>query len=324
MSFPANVKSKADAPNVPNAADSAPNAPNAPNAADSARRVALSNGAKGIAAPALGQGGWHLGDDPRKANAEMAALRHGVELGMNLIDTAEMYGDGRSETLIGAALSDLRREDYLLVSKVYPQNAGRSGILRSCDASLKRLRAERLDLYLLHWRGDIPLSETVGCMEELVGAGKIRAWGVSNFDVADMEELWTIPGGERCAVNQVLYNLGSRGVEYDLLPWLRARGVTAMAYCPLAQAGSLRRMGKDYPSDETLLDIAGKYGISVMQLMLAFVLKQDNLIAIPKSGALAHVEENAQARGLAIAKEDWDAIDSVYWPPTSKMHLDIE
>jgi diketogulonate reductase-like aldo/keto reductase len=285
------------------------------------RRLKL---AGGMSAPVLGQGGWYIGDSPQRAGAEMDALRRGVELGMDLIDTAEMYGDGRSESLIGGAMAGVRRDGYLLVSKVYPHNAGRRNIFKSCDASLGRLRADYIDIYLLHWRGAIPLAETVACMEELAKAGKIRAWGVSNFDTADMEELWAVPGGSRCAVNQVLYHLGSRGIEFDLLPWLREHGVAAMAYCPLAQGGALRRMGQDFGASAALRAITAKYGISVMQALLAFALKQDGLIAIPKSGSRAHVEENARALGISISKEDWDAVDAEFWPPTSKMHLDME
>jgi diketogulonate reductase-like aldo/keto reductase len=186
---------------------------------DAARTV----NANGLTLPAMGQGGWRLGDDPQRAANEIAALRRGVELGLALVDTAEMYGDGRSELLIGEALRGVPRESYRLVSKVYPHNAGRSNIFKSCDASLKRLQTDHLDLYLLHWRGAVPLRETVECMEELKRAGKILRWGVSNFDAPDMEELWNTPGGGNCAADQVLYHLGSRGIEYDLLPWLRAR-----------------------------------------------------------------------------------------------------
>jgi diketogulonate reductase-like aldo/keto reductase len=279
--------------------------------------------ANGLCLPVLGQGGWHLGDDPKTAQSERAALRLGLELGLNLIDTAEMYGEGNSERLIGDAIRG-RRQDCLLVSKVYPHNAGRPNIFASCDASLRRLQTDYLDLYLLHWRGSVPLAETVECMEALVQAGKIRRWGVSNFDVPDMEELWRIPNGQNCAVDQVLYHLGSRGIEFDLMPWLRARQVAVMAYCPLAQAGSLRRMHRDFMTDKTLLTMAGKYGVTVLQLLLAFVLKQDNLTAIPKAGTPAHVEANAKVLGQSIAEEDWAELDKTFWPPTAKMHLDIE
>ena len=280
--------------------------------------------ANGLQIPVLGQGGWNVGDDIQKAESEMATLRRGLELGLCLIDTAEMYGDGRSETLIGRALRGVRREDCLLASKVYPHNAGRPNIFASCDASLRRLGTDYLDLYLLHWRGSIPLAETVTCMEQLVGAGKIRRWGVSNFDAPDMEELWSIPNGKNCAVNQVLYNLGSRGIEYDLLPWAAAHGVAIMAYCPLAQAGTLKRMNRDFFADDTLRSVATAYGISVMQLLLAFTLRQPNVAAIPKAGSPAHVEANAAVPDVHIADEDWAKVDSVFWPPTTKMHLDIE
>ncbi|HPF88552.1 MAG TPA: aldo/keto reductase [Candidatus Limiplasma sp.] len=284
------------------------------------RRVSAS----GLPLPALGQGGWQLGDNPDRAPQEIEALRLGLDLGLTLIDTAEMYGSGRSERLIGRAMEGRPRDSYQLVSKVLPQNAGRRHIFQSCEASLARLQTDYLDLYLLHWRGTVPLAETVECMETLVQAGKIRRWGVSNFDTADMEELWRIQDGQRCAVNQVLYNLGSRGIEFDLLPWLAAHGVAAMAYCPVAQAGALKRMHKDFYKDPTLAAIAKKYAVSVTQLLLAFTLRQAHVIAIPKAANPAHVKENAAAAALIAAPEDWAQIDRVFWPPTAKMHLDIE
>lgn len=280
--------------------------------------------ANGLALPVLGQGGWMLGDNPGRAAEEIAALQLGLDLGMTLIDTAEMYGDGRSELLIGQAIRGRRRQNIQLVSKVYPHNAGRKRIFASCEASLRRLGTDYLDLYLLHWRGDVPLAETVECMEELVRTGKIRRWGVSNFDTADMEDLIRVPQGANCAANQVLYHLGSRGIEYDLLPWLRDHGMAVIAYCPLAQAGELKRMHKDFRTDPTLLTVAAKYDITVFQLLLAFTLRRDNVMAIPKAGSPAHVRLNAEAAEIAIAPEDWAAIDNVFWPPTVKMHLDIE
>ena len=279
---------------------------------------------KGLNLPILGQGGWNIGDNPQKAQSEMSAIQRGIELGMNLIDTAEMYGGGRSETLIGNALRCIKREKYLLVSKVYPHNAGKLNIFSSCNASLKRLGTDYLDLYLLHWRGSLPLAETVECMEELVHSGKIRYWGVSNFDVPDMEDLWSTPHGENCVANQVLYNLSSRGIEYDLIPWLKNHEVAVMAYCPLAQAGTLKRMKQNVLTDKMLLSIANKYEISIMQLLLAFTLRQENLIAIPKASSPSHVEENAAALDVCISDKDWARVDSVFWPPTAKMHLDIE
>ena len=214
--------------------------------------------ANGLSLPALGQGGWHIGDDPMRAADEMAALRLGLDLGLSIIDTAEMYGSGNSERLIGRALSGIPRESYNLVSKVLPQNAGKERIFSRCEASLRRLNTDYIDLYLLHWRGSVPLTETVECMEALTQQGKIVRWGVSNFDTPDMEDLWSVPGGDRCAVDQVLYHLASRGIEFDLLPWLREHRVATMAYCPLAQAGTLKRVYRDFPLERTLISIAGK------------------------------------------------------------------
>ena len=280
--------------------------------------------ANGFSLPALGQGGWHLGEDPARAADEIAALRLGLDLGMTLIDTAEMYGNGNSERLIGQALTGIPRQCYQLVSKVLPQNAGKRRIFTSCEASLRRLQTDTLDLYLLHWRGTVPLAETVDCMETLVHQGKIKRWGVSNFDEPDMKELWQIPGGRNCAVDQVLYNLGSRGIEFDLLPWLKAHNIAAMAYCPVAQAGALKRMHRDFYKDPTLAAIAKQHGITITQLLLAFTLKQPNVIAIPKSVNLQHIRDNAATAALRIPSDDWERVDQVFWPPTAKMHLDIE
>jgi len=277
-----------------------------------------------LALPSLGQGGWHIGDDPGKAETETAALRLGVDLGLTLIDTAEMYGNGNSERLIGSGLAGISRDHYQLVYKVLPQNAGKGRIFASCEASLKRLKTDHLDLYLLHWRGPVPLAETVECMEALVRQGKTVRWGVSNFDTSDMEELWSVPNGDRCAADQVLYHLASRGIEYDLIPWLREHQVATMAYCPLAQAGTLQRVYRGFPQEKTLVTIAAQYRISVMQLLLAFVLRQERLIAIPKAGSPAHVRENRAVFELSVSEEDWHTIDRVYRPPTAKMHLDIE
>ena len=197
--------------------------------------------AAGDIVPALGQGTWYLGDDPAKRAQEVSALRTGMGAGMRLIDTAEMYGDGRSEKLVGEAIAAAPREELFLVSKVLPENAGEKHICQCCDATMNRMGVDYLDLYLLHWRGSVPLAETVRCLEQLKELGKIKNWGVSNFDIGDMEELWRIPGGRNCQVNQVLYHMGSRGIEYSLLPWMREHRVALMAYCPLAQGGSLRR-----------------------------------------------------------------------------------
>lgn len=287
-------------------------------------KLARTVSANGLVLPVIGQGCWNIGDDPAKSTDEEASLRLGVSLGMNLIDTAEMYGDGASEELVGRAMRGIPRSEYMICTKVLPHNAGKERIFKSCDASLHRLRTDYIDLYLLHWRGDIPLEETVFCMEELVRTGKIRRWGVSNFDVADMEELMAVPGGENCAVDQVLYNLGSRGIEFDLLPWLKSRGIAVMAYCPLAQKGTLRRMSYDFEKNDVLRKVADKYGVTIWQIMLAFTIRGGGVMAIPKAANPAHVRENRAAADIVISAEDWALLDSVFWPPTSKMHLDIE
>jgi diketogulonate reductase-like aldo/keto reductase len=263
--------------------------------------------------PALGQGSWRLGEDRRAKAQEIAALRDGVARGLTLIDTAEMYGDGETETLLGEALAGLRDQVYL-VSKVYPQNAGRGPIERACEASLRRLRTDRLDLYLLHWRGAIPLAETVEGMEALKAAGKIGDWGVSNFDTADMAQL-AKAGGDGCVTNQILYNLSRRGPEFDLLPDLQRRGIAAMAYSPIEQ-GAL-------PSSPDLIEIARRHSATVFQIALAWVLRQPGLIAIPKAASLEHVAQNAGAADIALTSEDLAAIDASLPPPTRKTALEM-
>lgn len=280
--------------------------------------VTLPNGQQ---VPSLGQGTWHMGDDAGKLDEEIESIRLGVRLHMTLIDTAEMYGEGASERLVGKAISGIDRETLFLVSKVYPWNAGRDNIFESCENSLKRMGTDYIDLYLLHWPGSVPLKETVACMEELKQMGKIRHWGVSNFDTADMEKLWAVPDGDKCAANQVLYHLGSRGIEYDLLPWLMERGVPVMAYCPVAQAGSLQRK---LLADKGLNAIAQAHNVSVFQVMLAFVLRQEQVIAIPKAAQSAHTRENALAAELVLSEEEWTAIDRAFPAPTHKVSLDIQ
>lgn len=274
----------------------------------------------GTLLPRIGLGTWLLGDKTECRQQEIEALQAGIDMGMKVIDTAEMYGQGRSEQLVGQAISKYDREDIFLVSKVFPYNAGRQSIGKSLRQSLNFLNTEYLDLYLLHWRGSIPLRETVECMEELAAEGKIRRWGVSNFDVDDMEELINIPGGENCAVNQVLYHLGSRGVEYDLLPWLEQHDIPLMAYCPLAQAGDLR---EELLGSPELQDIADKYQISVVQLLLAFVLQKKNVFAIHRSGKKEHVLSNWEVRNLILEQEDLQVIDEVFPAPKRKVPLDV-
>ncbi len=273
----------------------------------------------GQAVPALGQGTWRLGERPAARMGEIEALRWGAAHGMTLIDTAEMYGDGLSEEMIGEAIRPLDRGQLFLVSKVYPHNAGKGRIFHSCEQSLKRLGTDYLDLYLLHWRGGVPLAETVECMQQLVKEGKILHWGVSNFDTAGMKELWATPGGDRCAANQVLYHLGSRGVEVDLLPWLQSHGLPMMAYCPL-QAGRLRRSLLASP---VLSRIAAAHDVTIPQLLLAFVLHRPGVIAIPRAAQLAHMQQNHAAAGLCLTAGELAELDRAFPAPAHPMPLDI-
>lgn len=275
------------------------------------RRVVLPSGET---VPALGQGTWKMGERPAARRDEIAALRRGIELGLTLIDTAEMYGDGRTEELVGEAVSGMR-DEVLLVSKVYPHNAGRRAMREACERSLRRLGTDRLDLYLLHWRGSVPLAETVEGFEALRAAGKIRYWGVSNFDTADMEELAELPHGSACAANQILYNVARRGAEWDLLPWLDERRIPAMAYSPIEQ-GRL-------PRSAALADLARQHGASVHQVALAWVLRQPNVIAIPKAGTVDHVDQNRRALEIELDPTDLAAIDASFTPPARKRALDM-
>lgn len=270
--------------------------------------------------PRLGMGTWYLGNDRKKRAEEIAALQAGINAGVKLIDTAEMYGDGRAEELIGEAIGNCDRKSLFLVSKVYPHNAGRANMAASLDRTLENLGTDYLDLYLLHWRGSIPLTETVECLEQLVEKGKIKCWGVSNFDTDDMAELFDIPKGGNCVVNQVLYHLGSRGIEYDLLPWLEDHRVAVMAYCPLAQAGALKR---NLPGNQVLHSMAEHNGLTVIQLMLAFVLKRQSVIAIPRSGKSEHVLANQAAADFILSDEDYEILNREFPAPPHKTYLDI-
>ena len=283
-------------------------------------KVALRSGAT---LPALGQGTWYLGDDPAIRDREKAALRAGIDAGMTLVDTAEMYGDGRAEELVADVLRDgvAPRSKLYLVSKVLPWNAGLGDITAACDGSLARLGVDHLDLYLLHWRGSVPLAETVQGLQELRESGRIRAWGVSNFDVDDMEELWSVPGGSECAVNQVLYHVGSRGVETGVGPWMAQHGVAMMAYCPLAQAGRLR---DGLFSDPTLTQIAQAHGATVPQVMLAWAIRDGRTVAIPRTGRAEHAVANAGADAVELTADDLAAIDAAWPVPTGKVPLDAE
>lgn len=277
--------------------------------------------ADGRKVPALGLGTWYLGDDAAKRAREIEALRAGISGGMTLIDTAEMYGGGRSERLVGEAIKGLDRGGLFIVSKVLPSNAGRRNIFRSCEESLSRLGVDYLDLYLLHWRGGVPLAETVECMEKLKRDGLVRGWGVSNFDIDDMEELSRIKDGDKCLVNQVLYHLGSRGIEYSLLPWMRERGVALMAYCPLAQGGSLRR---GLFNSRALREAASAHNAAPAQILLAWAIRDGSTIAIPRSSSPEHTEQNARADEIELTAGELAALDREFAPPTRKLPLDIE
>lgn len=280
------------------------------------RRIQLPDGTR---ISRIGQGTWNMGDAPAAREEEIAALRLGVELGLNLIDTAEMYGDGRSEDMIAEAIQGIRDEVFL-VSKVYPHNAGKERLAKSCEDSLKRLGTDRLDLYLLHWRGDIPLEETVEEMEKLVEAGKILRWGVSNFDIEDMQELQRIAKGSHCAVNQVLYHLGSRGIENELLPWMTSHKIPVMAYSPLAQAGTLR---KGLVDSKVVQEIAAQHGITPLQLLLAWTIREDNLLTVPKASSRQHVLENAAVAAVVLSSDDQFRLDDAFPRPAWQVPLDM-
>ncbi|MDB5957494.1 aldo/keto reductase [Ramlibacter sp.] len=260
----------------------------------------------GETVPALGQGTWNLGDDPALRQQEIAALRRGLDLGLTLVDTAEMYGDGRSELLVGEAIAG-RRDQVFLVSKVYPHNASAKAMRKSCEASLGRLRVETIDLYLLHWPGSVPLAETVEGFEALRRAGKIRHWGVSNFDTDAMQDLWGTPGGGAVQVNQVLYNLAERGIDWDLRPWLHAQAIPVMAYSPFDQGRLLRA--------PALVRFAQRQGMTVSQVALAWLLAQEGVIAIPKSGSRERVEENAGALARPLSAAQLEELDRLFPPP---------
>lgn len=271
------------------------------------------------ALPAIGQGTWYMGENAALRSQEVAALQAGLDLGLKVIDTAEMYAEGAAEEVVGEALRG-RRDQAWLVSKVYPWNAGEVDAIEACERSLRRLQTGYLDLYLLHWRGNVPLEETIRAMESLQQQGKIRHWGVSNFDHDDMLELWQEPGGKSCLTNQVLYHLASRGIEYDLLPQCQQREMPIMAYCPLAQAGRLRQALID---DAHLQQIAQQKGISVAQVLLAWVIRQQGVLAIPKASSVAHVQQNAAALSINLTDEELSIIDRAFPAPQSKTALDV-
>jgi diketogulonate reductase-like aldo/keto reductase len=276
---------------------------------ETTRTIALPSGQH---IPMLGQGTWHMAENPLHRTNEINALRLGIDLGMSLIDTAEMYADGGAERLVGEAIKG-RRNEVFLVSKVLPQNATRHGTMAACNRSLARLGVHEIDLYLLHWRGLIPLEETIDAFEALMGEGKIRHWGVSNFDVADMQELVELSNGTNVAADQVLYNLEHRGIEFDLLPWCQRSGIPVMAYSPIEQGRVLRHA--------TLQTIATRHGATPAQVALAWVLRQDGVCAIPESGNAEHVRDNRGALDLRLTPEDLADLDETFPPPDRKQRL---
>jgi len=268
----------------------------------------------GAAMPVLGLGTWRMGEKKTARRAEADALRLGLDLGMTLIDTAEMYGEGGAEEVVGDAIAD-RRDAVFLVSKLYPQNATRDGTIKACERSLKRLRTDRIDLYLLHWRGGASLPTVVEAFGRLVDAGKIRHWGVSNFDESDMTGLAALPGGKQVAANQVLYNLKRRAIEFDLLPWCRKRQVPIMAYSPVDQGGLI--------AHAVLAAIGKRHGATAAQIAIAWLLRQEGVVVIPKAGTPQHVRENRAAADLALDAEDLAAIDEAFPPPQGAKPLEM-
>ncbi|MCA1443695.1 aldo/keto reductase [Ensifer sp. IC4062] len=268
----------------------------------------------GRTVPVLGQGTWRMGENRARAAEEIRSLQAGLDLGMTLIDTAEMYGNGGAERIVGEAIKG-RRDGVFIVSKVLPSNASRSGTVAACERSLKCLGTDRIDLYLLHWRGGYPLAETVAAFETLKKAGKIAAWGVSNFDVDDMEELESVPDGSNVAANQVLYNLARRGVEYDLLPWCRDRGVPIMAYSPLDEGRLLH--------NPDLIHIAKAHQSTPAQVALAFLKSGPGVISIPKTGSANRARENRDAMDIHFTAENLAELDELFPPPRRKMRLEI-
>ena len=268
----------------------------------------------GTEVPALGQGTWHMGERGADRRAEADALRLGLDLGLRLIDTAEMYADGGAEEVVAEAVAG-RRDEVFLVDKVLPGNASRQGTIAACERSLRRLRTDRIDLYLLHWRGRHPLAATIQAFDDLARAGKIRHWGVSNFDTSDMEELARVTNGTNCATNQVLYNVTRRGPEFDLIPWMAAHRMPLMAYSPIEQ-GRL-------PQSDALKAIGEKHRASAFQIALAWLLQQPGVIAIPKAGRPDHVRDNQRALEITLTPEELKAIDAQFPPPRRKRPLEM-
>ena len=264
--------------------------------------------------PPLGMGTWHMGERAASRAAEVASLREGLDLGMTLVDTAEMYGEGGAESVVGEAIAG-RRDEVFVVSKFYPHHAERRKLIAACEGSLRQLRTDVLDLYLLHWRGPVPLAETVATLEELIARGKIHRWGVSNFDVADLEELVKVPDGWRCAANQVLYNLSRRGIEFDLLAWCAERGIRVMAYSPLDEGRLVRHPAVD--------EVARRLGVPPARVALAWLLRDPELVVIPKASNLEHVRGNRSAADLVLDAAAIEVLERAFPAPRRKRPLEM-
>lgn len=274
----------------------------------------------GTQVPAIGLGTWHMGDNPALQAQEIEAIHAGLAAGAKVIDTAEMYGSGRAETLVGKAIKDVPRDQLYLISKVLPTNASKARMEQSLDASLKRLGVDHVDLYLYHWRGQIPLAETVDELQRLTEAGKTKAWGISNFDVADLKELWQLPNGPHAAANEDLFNLGSRGVEYSLLGWQAEHQLPFIAYSPV---GAPDQLPTNLASNPNVLTVAKRHNASAYQVLLAWVVSHQQVLAIPQSSNAVHTKENVLAGNIQLSAADLKLLDEAYPAPTKKLPLDV-
>jgi diketogulonate reductase-like aldo/keto reductase len=275
----------------------------------------------GVEVPAIGIGTWHMGEDPSQEQREINAIRSGLDAGARLIDTAEMYGSGKSETLVGKALAPYQRDEIYLVSKVLPNNASQAKLARHLDETLHRLKTDYLDLYLYHWRGSVPLAETIAELDRMKQIGKIKAWGVSNFDVADMEELWELPAGKYAAVNEDLYNIEERGIEYDLLPWQDEHQVPLIAYSPVG--GKQNELGTSMLTNQVVREIADQHDVTPYVLLLAWIIRNGQTIAIPQTNNPEHAAANMQATKLELTPAELKWLDQEYPKPNHKVPLAI-
>lgn len=273
---------------------------------------------KGVSLPAIGIGTWHMGDQPQMYAQEKATILYGLQHGATVIDTAEMYGEGNAEKLVGDVLQDFDRSKVFLISKFYPQNATKIKMKQALDRSLKRLKTDYLDLYLLHWRGSVPLAETVAGLVELQKAGKIRHWGVSNFDTDDLKELYALPNGAQVIANEDLYNLANRGIEYELLPWQWQQKLPLIAYSPVDQGDS---RGQNLTQNEIIQDIAQAHQVTPMQLLLAWTIQANDVMAIPQTSNLEHMKQNIAAGEIKLSKAEMQQIDTQFPAPDSKQSL---